>query len=141
MCDFRNDRLQVFTSDLVYVRQIGSYGNGDGQLQVPIDVTHDRDGNLYVADRGNRRVQVFTTQGKYIHTQVGKGVANSIGIATDGELVYIAEQTTGKLLIYHKNGRKMCSLQTGSTSLWGVAVDQDGFVYVCDSNNHRVIVF
>ena len=80
-------------------------------------------------------------QGKYLHSLVAKGdITNPTGIATDGELVYIAQQS-GLLHIYRKNGEKVCSFPTKSDGLWGVAVDQDGFIYVCDNVNRQVIIF
>jgi DNA-binding beta-propeller fold protein YncE len=148
VCDGLNSRLQVFTSDLVFVRQIGSLGTGNGQFKLPVDVTlsHDKDGrNLYVSDFSIQCVQVFTMQGQYLRCLVAKGdiTTNPTGIATDGELVYIIQQD-GLLQIYCKNGEKMCSFPASSGSApWagGVAVDQDGFIYVRDCYNNQVIVF
>ena len=146
MCDSVNHRLQVFTSDLEFVRQFGSYGSGSGEFMYPFDVAHDGNGNLYVTDMGNHRIQIFTTQGRYLRTLVAKGgITKPIGITTDGDLVYCTEQTNQRLLnIYRKNGHKVCSLPTNCKSdsgVWGVAVDQDGFIYICDPGNNQVIIF
>jgi tripartite motif-containing protein 2/3/tripartite motif-containing protein 71 len=143
MCDGGNHRLQVFTSDLEFVRQFGSYGTGNGRFMAPVDVAHDKDGkNLYVSDYTRDCVQVFTMQGQYLRYLVAKGdITNPTGIASDGELVYII-QLNGLLHIYRKNGDKVCSFPTKSGSaVRGVAVDQDGFIYVCDYNSSQVIVF
>jgi DNA-binding beta-propeller fold protein YncE len=146
VCDGFNNQLQVFTSDLVFVRQFGSYGYGNGQFMDPVDVAHDKDGrNLYVSDFTNGRVQVFTTQGKYLRSLVAEDcITHPIGITTDGELVYII-QGNGLLHIYRKNGDKVCSFPTKSLrTAWGVAVDQDGYIYVCGQcHNHQnlVIIF
>jgi hypothetical protein len=143
VCDGGNHRLQVFTSDLEFVRQFGSYGTGNGRFMAPVDVAHDKDGkNLYVSDYTRDCVQVFTMQGQYLRYLVAKGdITNPTGIASDGELVYII-QLNGLLHIYRKNGDKVCSFPTKSGSaVRGVAVDQDGFIYVCDYNSSQVIVF
>ena len=51
-----------------YLQSIGGPGNGDGQLNCPhggwID-TRRPEAELYVADRGNNRIQVFTLDGKF----------------------------------------------------------------------------
>ena len=142
VCDGGNHRLQVFTSDLVFVRQFGSLDNG--RLEDPTDVTctHDKDGrNLYISDYVGHRVQVFTIQGKYLRSLVAEGdITRPTGIATDGELVYIT-QKSGLLQIYHRNGDKVHSFPTKRSTLWGVAVDQDGFIYECDRGKDRVIIF
>lgn len=44
----------------------GSPGKEPGQFDTPHSISSDRDGNIYVADRGNRRVQVFDGQGKVL---------------------------------------------------------------------------
>jgi DNA-binding beta-propeller fold protein YncE/ribosomal protein L30E len=137
VCDAGNTRLQVFTSDLVFVRQFGSRGTGDGQLLDPVDVIHDRSLQLYISDFINQCVQVFTMQGRYLRSLVAIGVPT--GIATDGELVYIIQQS-GLLHIYRLNGDKVCSFPTTTHGV-DVAVDQDGFIYVCDRDNNQVIIF
>jgi DNA-binding beta-propeller fold protein YncE len=142
VCDGFNNLLQVFTSDLVFVRQFGAGGTGNGQFVLPIDVTHDKDGrNLYISNYIRTPVQVFTMQGRYLRCLVAEGgITNPTGIATDGKLVYITQEN-GLLHIYRKNGDKVCSFPTKSRGTpCGVAVDQDGFIYVCD-HDKQVIVF
>ena len=143
VCDTDNCRLQVFTTDLVFIRQIGSPGNDYGELNCPVDIAHDGDSNLYVTGWGNDCVQVFTTQGKFLRILVGiRGIIKPMGIATDRELVYIT--STRELCIYHKSGDKVCTIlptHMDFACLWGVAVDHDGFIYVCDPSNNQVIIF
>ena len=144
ICDSGNSRLQVFTSDLVFVRQIGSPGWGNGQLENPFDVTHDQDGNLYVTDRLNHCIQVFNTQGKFLRFLVGPGRINKPhGITFNRDLIYISQWGgNGKIYIYHKNGDAISTIpcKSGKYGLCGVAVDQDGFIYVCDLDQCHVIV-
>lgn len=45
---------------------IGSRGSGDGQLSGPWDAAVDASGNIFVADRGNDRVQVFDSSGAFV---------------------------------------------------------------------------
>ena len=145
VCDCHNNRLQVFTSDLVFVRQIGSQGSGNGQFKYPFDITHDEEGNLYVTDLGNHRVQVFNTQGKFLRFLTAKGdITRPTGICISGELVYVSqEKENGQLFLYHKNGHKVCSFtcKTGYNGIWGIAIDQDGFIYVCNVNKNVVTIF
>ena len=145
VCDYLNHRVQVFTSDLVFVRQIGSRGSGNGQFNGPFDITHDEEGNLYVTDHGNDRVQVFNTQGRFHHFLTTKGdITRPRGICINGELVCVSqEKKNGQLFLYHKNGHKVCSFtcESGYSGIWGIAIDQDGFIYVCNVNKNIVIIF
>jgi DNA-binding beta-propeller fold protein YncE len=49
-----------------WVKSWGEPGDGPGQFNVPHSIAVDRDGNVYVADRGNRRIQVFDGEGKFL---------------------------------------------------------------------------
>ena len=145
VCDSVNDRLQVFTSDLVFVRQIGSQGRGNGHFQNPCDVTHDGDGNLYVTDWGNDCIQIFNVHGKFLRTLMSPGrIAKPFGITYSGSLVHITQWIeNGKVHMYHKNGGEVHSFPYESTqySVCGIAVDLDGFIYICDCDRHQVIAF
>jgi NHL repeat len=44
----------------------GEPGSGPGQFNVPHSIATDAHDNIYVADRGNRRIQVFDTNGKFL---------------------------------------------------------------------------
>jgi hypothetical protein len=54
-----NPRVQKFFTNGTLVAIIGTKGSGDGQLLKPEYVSIDTEGNLYVVDRGNARMQVF----------------------------------------------------------------------------------
>ena len=145
VCDGSNNRLQVFTTDLVFVRQIGSGGSGNGQFNCPTDITHDEEGNLYVTDYGNSRVQVFNTQGKFLRFLTTKGdITKPTGICISRELVYVSQhKENGQLFLYEKNGHKVCSFtcESGELGLGGIAIDQDGLIYVCNVNKKKVMIF
>ena len=51
--------LTKFTKDGVWVKALDERGNAPNQFNTPHGITSDNAGNIYVADRGNRRVQVF----------------------------------------------------------------------------------
>ncbi len=60
-----NARVAKFTRDGVFVKSWGSRGSENGQFRTPHSVQVDADGNVYVADHGNKRVQVFDNDGTY----------------------------------------------------------------------------
>ncbi|KAM7445802.1 hypothetical protein ABFA07_005781 [Porites harrisoni] len=62
------DRLMVFNNAGEYLYDIGSKGSGDGQFgkSIGLDLAIDKFNRLIVCDAGNRRLQLFTLNGKYI---------------------------------------------------------------------------
>lgn len=68
-----NSRIAKYDHDGNWVGSFGEPGDGPGQFNTPHSIVMDRENRLYVADRGNRRIQVLDTQGhvlRIIHIDV-----------------------------------------------------------------------
>lgn len=63
---YKNSRVVKVDKKGYWVRQWGERGTGPGQFLTPHGVVVDAKDNVYVADRGNARVQVFDTNGKFV---------------------------------------------------------------------------
>ena len=61
-----NSRVAKLDKDGNWVMQWGERGSGPGQFNTAHNIAADAQGNIYVADRGNRRIQVFDTGGKFL---------------------------------------------------------------------------
>jgi DNA-binding beta-propeller fold protein YncE len=61
-----NSRVAKVDKNGNWIKQWGEPGDGPGQFSVPHSIAVDAQGNVYVADRGNRRIQVFDGDGKYL---------------------------------------------------------------------------
>jgi DNA-binding beta-propeller fold protein YncE len=60
-----NSRVAKYDRNGDWVKQWGDYGDGPGQFNIPHSIVSDHQGNIYVADRGNRRIQVFDSNGAF----------------------------------------------------------------------------
>jgi hypothetical protein len=60
-----NARIAKFTRDGVFVKSWGSRGTADSQFHTAHGIAVDAAGNVYVGDRGNKRIQVFDNDGNY----------------------------------------------------------------------------
>jgi DNA-binding beta-propeller fold protein YncE len=61
-----NARVAEFDRDGNWVKSWGEPGSGPGQFNTPHSIVIDRENHIYVADRGNARIQVFDNSGKLI---------------------------------------------------------------------------
>ncbi len=63
-----NSRVAKYDRDGNWVGSWGGPGSGPGQLNTPHSIAADHHDRIYVADRGNRRIQVFDAAGKLLDT-------------------------------------------------------------------------
>ena len=61
-----NSRIAKADKDGNWIKSWGNRGNKPGEFNNPHNIATDAKGNLYVADRGNRRIQVFDSDGKFL---------------------------------------------------------------------------
>jgi DNA-binding beta-propeller fold protein YncE len=87
---YGNARVHKFAPDGRLLLSWGEPGGGPGQFRLPHGVAVDRDGIVYVADRENSRVQLFTPGGQYLSewTDVARPCQVFVDAAGD---VYVAE--------------------------------------------------
>src|SRR6202030_2743396 len=61
-----NSRVAKYDKNGDWVTSFGTPGNKPGEFNTPHGIANDAKGNIYVADRGNKRIQVFSPDGKFM---------------------------------------------------------------------------
>src|SRR6202167_2262762 len=61
-----NSRVAKYDKNGKWMKSFGEPGDGPGQLNTPHSIATDNQGNVYVANRGNSRIEVFDGDGKYL---------------------------------------------------------------------------
>ncbi|GBD26194.1 Serine/threonine-protein kinase PknD [bacterium HR30] len=147
VCDFGNNRMQVFRRDLSFVRTFGRQGELPGQFKEPCGVAVGPKGEIYVADTWNGRVQVFDAEGKYLR-EFGEALYGPRGIAVDAAgNVFLADTGNNRIVRYSARGEKQVEWGrkgNGPGEFWeptGIVVDSAGTVFVADNGNGRVQFF
>ena len=147
-----NHRIQVLNPDLSYSHMFGSKGSAPGQFSCPYGVAIDSSGVVYVTDTGNDRMQLFSAEGQFISifdSEKSHGQLNHpLGICIDStNTVYVTDRNH-RVSVYTSSGQFIkCFGSQGSGEGQfgypnGVTVDNTtGALYVCDSQNHRVVVY
>jgi len=108
--------LQHFTRDGKHLRTIGAPGNGPGQFKTPHGIWVDRrkknqEPEIYVADRGNRRIQVLTLDGTYKRT-FAEDVRAPCCFYTRGPLLFIPDLES-RVTILDRDDRLVTHLGDG----------------------------
>jgi len=67
---YTNARVVKLDRNGKFLKTWGSKGSGEGQFEMPNSLAVDAHGNVYVADLGNRRIQVFDNEGNF-KSQIG----------------------------------------------------------------------
>jgi hypothetical protein len=70
---YGNSRVVKYDKNGRFIASVGTKGSEPGQLNLPHSITSDAQGNIYVADRSNRRIEVFDKDLKFkaIYDKVG----------------------------------------------------------------------
>jgi DNA-binding beta-propeller fold protein YncE len=117
----------------------GSYGTGDGQFDDPAGAAVAANGNVYVADGFNQRIQYFTPTGSFL----GKWDANcvDVGVAADGN-VYVTTGPEKRVYYYTPTGSQLGSFTAPVVTDFGpidFAPNRD--IFVGDSGEGSVSWF
>jgi tripartite motif-containing protein 2/3/tripartite motif-containing protein 71 len=110
--DCDNHRIQKFDLHGEFIRQIGKVGHGPGELKYPTGLVIYND-YLYVSEGGNYRVSIFTTDGDFV---------SYFGGCQSSEFQWVIKSDQ-----FH--------------SPCGVTFDDEGFLYICDTANSRILVY
>jgi DNA-binding beta-propeller fold protein YncE len=128
-----NTRIVKFSKDGKFLKSWGTKGSGPGQLLIPHGIAIDARGRLYVANRGNKRIEIFDQDGKYL-SQIATAVTPyGLDFAKDGTL-YVADGTKGSesLSVLDPRTGKVLANIPGLNGSHMLAVDRNGAIYLAE---------
>jgi len=154
----KSDKHRVVVFDAQsgeFLYTIATRGDKEGELNLPRDATIAADGNLYVVDGGNFRVQVFSPEGKFIRSfgsigRRGGQFSRPKGIGSDSAgNIYIADAAFGNFQIFNPQGQLLLAVggrsSNGGAAKFmlpaGLAVDEDDRIFMVDQYFKKIEVF
>ena len=156
VADTGNKRIVIFDKDGNYITEFGTGGFDPGQFDEPVAVAVAPSGTVYVTDTWNQRVQGFVpseTGDFYIPTiqwdisgWFGQSLENKPFIAVGAdEHVFITDPEGYRVIEFTSTGefvRTWGAFGSGPEEIGlasGIAVDQQGFIWVTDAGNNRIL--
>ena len=142
VADSGNGRIAHCAADGKVLSSFGRKGKAEGEFALAHALAIDSRDRIYVADRGNHRVQVFTPDGHL--AAVWKGFGNPFGLIVVGDQLLVSEGEQHKIIHLR--------LSDGSNAgEWGdpaslqlphlMSLDSHGRLYVAEVNGKRVQIF
>ncbi len=147
----KEQTVKIFSFDGMLIGKLGGQkGDGPGYFNVPTYVWVDNNGDVYVTDTMNCRVQAFSPDGKYLRSYGERGDAygqfsRPKGVALDSfHNVYVVDSGWSNVQIFNPQGQVLLffggrgPLPGMLKNATAVAIDKGNHIYVGDYLNHRV---
>ena len=150
VADAELDQVLVYDADtLKPMRKLGTAGHKHelttpGDFSKPAGVAVDREGNLYVADTWNNRIEIFDADGNLVSTfgKAGDGPGyfsrpKGVAIDSDGH-VWVADGMQDRIQVFTKEGQLLISfgghglLPGQFQGLAGIAIDKRNRVFTSE---------
>jgi peptidylamidoglycolate lyase len=154
---YGNSRVVKFAANGQYLCAWGAKGKNPGEFDIPHGIDLDNEGNVYVADRENQRVQVFDGSGNFLRQLTGDSFGHLCSVVFDKkEKRIIAVDDKISLGVLHQGSDIILFDSAGSSfSSFGrsghydgpvcwyhdIAVDKEGSIYVVDLLTSQVQKF
>ena len=126
-------------------------GEGANQLKRPVGVAIGPDRRVYVVDFGNKRVSVFTNEGRFLFsfsTVAGGKLSNPVHLVIKGNEVWVTDRRLRSISVFDLEGKFLRTFEPKNEKLnWtplALGFDNTGALRVTDVGNtkeHRVIYF
>jgi len=145
-------RIMKFSPEGRFIKEWGSIGVRHGEFRTPHAMEFDSQGRLWVADRGNHRLEIFDQEGNYLESRYMYGRISGLFITSD-DMVYAIDSESGPTNhVGWRNGVRIGPLNEDrivgfiqpferddrvyqGTAGEGIAVDADGNVYAAEGPN------
>lgn len=110
---YGNSRVVKISPDGHWLKMVGTFGKGQDQFNTPHSIAVDAQNNVYVADRGNFRIQVYDDNLNYLRTITGIGAPWALCITNTSPQYMFSGDGNGKIYKMDMTGKVLGMAITG----------------------------
>ena len=137
-----NSRVVKYDPEGRYLGEVGTNGSEIGQLSTPHSMSMDEQGNVYVGDRGNRRIQVFDNDLNFLRVIDGIGAPWAVCVSPGPHQYLFSSNsnTTGNSKESYDNAGEIYKMELDGTIIGrfgkgGKRLGEFGSVHAIDCRN------
>lgn len=150
--------MYIFSDQGKFVRELGRQGQGPGEYLNPVSIDISRNGDIWVADYGGNRINIYSEDFKFVRSIIGKTrLLHYLNINSRDEIYMyrssanpLRPSTADTIFRYDIEGRKIASFapfpkEALEVKFWsvqdGIAIDKDDFIYEINPLYYRIRKF
>ncbi len=148
---------EIINDEVCFVDDFGISGSTNGRFDIPTDLAIDKgNGDIYVVDSDNNRVQRFQADGDYDNLEFGSssnsddeylGSPSAIAIHKETDYIYVADSATDSISVFDDNGKFKFNFDDDDSgdefkNPSGMVIDDSNdILYVADTGNNRIRIY
>ncbi|HII53325.1 hypothetical protein COT30_02165 [Candidatus Micrarchaeota archaeon CG08_land_8_20_14_0_20_49_17] len=139
-----NEVTRVRADTYAYVDYFLNTGSMDNQLSQPTDIDVDPESReFYIADQGNGRVKIFTSNFTFVKS-IGVGSLRNLvtpyGVAVENGIIFVSDISLDTVIAYDRSNNVLGEITDPLVDPMGVYA-KDGLLYVADNGHGAIKVY
>jgi type IV pilus assembly protein PilY1 len=136
------DKVYIFDNNSNYVSSFGGYNSSNPSANGSIDyinaIALDSNGNVYVADSGNGRIQKFDPSGNYLAKyNLASGPATAVALDSSDNIY--ALNGDGQIEKFNQAGTRLATFAYFGGGVKAIAVDSSDNIYATRQSSRRIV--
>ena len=133
--------VQVIPHQYQLKFSFGSNGSGPGQFNGPYDIAVDKKtGTVAVSDYGNKRIQLFDSDGRYLREIGLRANCTSLDFTKSGHIIAVTPGDVHKISLFSEEGQFVKHIDSEHLKFpFHISTDDEDYITICDQESNEVI--